>query len=167
MVGPLGERRVDRGSIDVAAPPERVFAAFADGETLMQWLPPDSMRGRALAYDFRVGGEYRFELLYDEATAPGVGKTDEGRDESAGRFVVIDAPRRMVWTVVFASDDPAFAGEMTMTWDFEPTGTGTRITVTAENVPAGISVADHQQGLDATLRNLARWAAGPSGGGPS
>ena len=44
-----------------------------------------------------------------------------------------------------------------MTWSFEPTPAGTRVTITEENVPARISQADHHEGLRASLENLARF----------
>ena len=42
-----------------------------------------------------------------------------------------------------------------MTWDFEPEGQGTLVTVTAEHVPPGISVEDRAEGLAASLAQLA------------
>jgi hypothetical protein len=48
---------------------------------------------------------------------------------------------------------------MIMTWSFEAAGAGTRVTITAENVPPGISQADHDAGLRSSLENLARYLA--------
>ncbi len=53
--------------------------------------------------------------------------------------------------------DPSFAGEMVMTWSFEPASARTRVTVTAENVPPGISKTDHDTGLRSPLENLRRY----------
>lgn len=146
--------RIDRATIDVAASPDAVYAAFTDPAVLMRWLPPDTMRGRALAYDFREGGRYRIELTYDDADA--AGKTTERTDISSGRFVALEPGARIVQTVEFESSDAAFAGEMTMTWTFTPSPRGTTVTVTAEDVPPGITAADHDAGLRASLQNLAR-----------
>lgn len=68
--------------------------------------------------------------------------------------------QRMVQTVVFESDDPAFAGEMRMTWTLAPVPGGTNVTVRCENVPAGIGHEDHQAGLRSTLENLAAFTEG-------
>jgi hypothetical protein len=57
--------------------------------------------------------------------------------------------------VQFESEDPRFAGEMIMTWLFMPAPEGTMVHITAENVPEGISPADHAAGFAATLANLA------------
>jgi Activator of Hsp90 ATPase homolog 1-like protein len=57
--------------------------------------------------------------------------------------------------VDFVSDDPAFAGTMTMTWAVRAVDRGTRVEVTADDVPDGISADDHAAGLTASLDNLA------------
>lgn len=157
MSPPPARARIDRASIVVQASPDVVYAAFADGEQLMRWLPPGTMTGRLLAYDFREGGNYAIELRYDEATPDGVGKTEGKTDVSRGVFLALEPGRRIVWSVVFASTDAAFAGEMKMTWTFEPGPDGTTVTVVAEDVPSGIDPADHDEGLRGSLENLARW----------
>lgn len=150
------ERR-DRASIVVTADPEMVYGAFADPLSLMAWLPPGSMTGRALAYDFREGGRYRIELTYGESGTPGAGKTTGNTDISTGRFVALEPGARITQTVEFESGDPAFAGEMIMTWSFERVSGGTAVTITAENVPTGIAHAEHVAGLRESLENLARY----------
>lgn len=149
--------RTDAASIEVSAAPAAVYAAFAESDKLMAWLPPGGMTGRALEYDFRAGGRYRIALTYDASAPAGVGKTAEHTDVSSGRFVALDPGRRIVQSVEFESADTAFAGEMMMTWTFAPTATGTHVTITAQNVPAGISQADHDAGLRSSLENLARF----------
>jgi uncharacterized protein YndB with AHSA1/START domain len=151
--------RTDRASLEIPAEPEAVYAAFADPEKLMAWLPPGGMTGRALAYDFRPGGRYRIALTYDASAPTGVGKTASRTDVSAGRFVSLDPGRTIVQSVQFESSDAAFAGEMTITWSFERTPQGTHVTVTAKDVPAGISREDHAAGLHSSLENLARFCA--------
>jgi uncharacterized protein YndB with AHSA1/START domain len=129
----------------------------------MAWLPPGDMTGRALEYDFRAGGRYRIELTYDEAAQPGAGKTTERTDLSSGRFLSLVPGERIVQSVEFESADASFAGEMVMTWTFESLGEETRVTITAENVPPGISKADHDAGLRSSLENLARYLGGRAG----
>ena len=120
----------------------------------MQWLPPAGMTGRVLEYDFRDGGRYRIELRYADETSAS-GKTTGDTDVTGGRFVQLVPGRRIVQSVEFESSDPAFAGEMTMTWSFEPAPEGALVTITADNVPGGISQADHDAGLRSSLDNLA------------
>jgi uncharacterized protein YndB with AHSA1/START domain len=155
----MSQRRTDRASMDVKATPEKLYEAFTDAENLMKWLPPGSMTGRALEYDFREGGRYRIALTYDDAEPSNPGKTTERTDVSTGRFRALAPGRRIVYSVEFDSADPAFAGEMILTWSFEPTAGGTTVTITAESVPPGISQADHDAGLRSSLENLARFVS--------
>ena len=74
MTGYRSKGRTDSATIVISASPNELYAAFTDGPTLMQWMPPPNMTGRALAYDFRPGGAYRIELRYREGTT-GAGKT--------------------------------------------------------------------------------------------
>jgi DNA-binding MarR family transcriptional regulator/uncharacterized protein YndB with AHSA1/START domain len=149
--------RTDTASLVVAAQPDAVYAAFADADTLMAWLPPGGMTGRALDYDFREGGRYRIELTYDEMTAAGASKTTGSTDISSGYFLSLEPGKRIVQSVDFESMNASFAGQMIMTWAFDAVSAGTRVTITAENVPPGITQTDHDAGLRSTLENLARY----------
>jgi uncharacterized protein YndB with AHSA1/START domain len=155
MTTPAGPRRTDTASRLIAAPTDAVYRAFESADTLMQWLPPSNMSGRALEYDFREGGRYRIELRYEDAKDVGSGKSGDRRDVSTGRFIELRPGTRIVQSVEFESDDPAFAGTMTMTWSFEPEQGATEVTVRATGVPSGISKADHDAGLKSSLDNLA------------
>lgn len=149
-------RRTDRADLAIAASPDAIFAAF-DRHALMQWLPPRGMTGRVLEYDFREGGRYRYELSYAEGNA---GKTTSRTDVTRGQFVAIEQNRRIVQTVEFESDDPSLAGVMTMTWGFDREGSGTRVSVVAEDVPPAIRKEDHDVGLRGSLDNLKRFVKG-------
>lgn len=67
----------------------------------------------------------------------------------------------MVQVVTFESSEERFVGEMRMTWELEPVRAGTRVTVSATDVPVGIPPADHElrlgPGLGSSLTNLARY----------
>lgn len=148
--------RTDSATKLIMATPEQLYAAFADGETLMQWLPPPNMTGRALEYQFREGGRYRIELRYRDG-AQGAGKTTGDSDISTGLFVQLVPNRRIRETVEFETFDGGLAHGMTMTWTFEPRREATEVTVTAENVPAAIGREDHIEGLTASLENLGKF----------
>ena len=147
--------RVDRADRVVRAGPARTFAALIDRDALEQWLPPAGMSGRFETFDPRPGGSYRLVLSYDEPGSSG--KTTSDSDVSEVRFVEIRPDERLVVAVDFVSDDPAFAGTMTMTWELRPAGAGTHVEVRAENVPAGISPEDHAAGMASSLDNLAEF----------
>ena len=148
--------RTDTGWRVIAAPPERVFAALVDPEALATWLPPDGMRARFERFDARPGGSYRMVLTYDDATAA-EGKASADSDIVEARFVEISPGVRVVQTVDFVADDPAYAGTMTMTWELTAVDGGTRVEIRAEDVPAGISAEDHAAGLASSLANLATY----------
>lgn len=146
--------RTDEESREISAATHDVFAALVDPRMLERWLPPHGMTGRVERFDARAGGTYRMELVYADSEA-NPGKTGQGSDVVEGRFVEIVDGVRVVQQVEFPSDDPSFSGLMTMSWLVEPTASGTRATFRAENVPAGISAADHREGLRSSLHNLA------------
>ena len=111
------------------------------------------MTGRFERFDAVTG--YRMVLTYDEAP-PGGGKASADADVAEVRRVELAPPHWIVEAVDFPSDDPAYAGTMTMTWSFEPRVTGTLVTIEATDVPPGISPDDHAEGLASSLENLAR-----------
>lgn len=78
-------------------------------------------------------------------------------DVVEARFVDIVPGVRVVQTVEFVSDDPSYAGTMTMTWEVTAVDTGTRVEIRADNVPDGISAEDHAAGLGSSLANLAAY----------
>jgi uncharacterized protein YndB with AHSA1/START domain len=154
--------RIDTGSVVVAAKADDVYRAFSDPRALVAWLPPGDMTGRVLDYDFREGGRYCIELTYASDMPADVGKTTGRTDISTGRFLTLEPGKRIVQSVEFESADVSFAGEMIMTWSFEALPVGTRVTITAENVPRGITKADHDAGLRSSLENLSRFLASTS-----
>src|SRR5918996_3688946 len=108
--------RRDAASRVIAAPPERVFAALVDREALAAWLPPDGMTARFERFDPRPGGSYRLVLTYlDPSSARG--KATTGSDIVEARYIDIVPDVRVAQAVDFESDDPDFAGTMTMTWE--------------------------------------------------
>ena len=148
--------RTDQASRDLPVSVERVYAALIDPEALAVWLPPDGMSARFDRFDARPGGSYRMALTYDDPSGS-PGKSTADADIVEARFIDLVPNARVVQETDFVSDDPAFAGTMTMTWSVEPIEDGTRVTITAENVPVGISPEDHAEGMNASLLNLAAY----------
>lgn len=153
--------RTDTASRVIAAAPAQVDAAFVDADALVAWLPPWGMSARFERFDPRPGGSYRLVLTYaDPSGAPGEATADSDVVEVRYRDVVDGV--RVVQEVDFVSDDPAFAGTMTMTWEVAAACGGTRVVITAEDVPDGISAEDHAVGLASSLANLADHVEGRS-----
>jgi uncharacterized protein YndB with AHSA1/START domain len=148
--------RTDIASRVIAAPRERVYAALVDPDALVAWLPPNGMTGRFERFDARPGGSYRMVLTYADAWAAR-GKATADSDIVEARFVDMVPGVRVVQAVDFVSDEPGYAGTMTMTWEVARVGAGTRIEIRAANVPDGISAEDHAAGLASSLANLAAY----------
>ena len=161
MADDADRRRSDVATRVINASADSIYHAFASAGSLMQWLPPLGMSGRALAYEFREGGRYRIELRYDHEASTGSGKTTDRTDITHGQFLELRPGRRIVQSAQFESSDTTGAAVMTMTWSFDTTPEGTRVTVTADNVPTSISKADHDAGLRSSLKNLAAFVERP------
>ena len=127
---------VDAASRLIAATPEKVFAALVDADALCRWLPPSGMNGRFDRFDARPGGSYRLILTYSDNSDAG-GKATDDSDIVEARFVDIVPNARVVQAIDFVSDDPAFAGTMTMTWDLVPVGESVRVEIRAATSSRG------------------------------
>ncbi|CCE08949.1 conserved hypothetical protein [Bradyrhizobium sp. STM 3843] len=136
----------------IRATQDAIYDAFIQPEKLVRWLPPDKASGEIRHFDPREGG--RFEIVLTFALAPG--KSSEHEDVVRGHFLRILPGKLIVQAVDFVSDRPEFAGTMTMTWALSAAADGTLVSLLAENVPVGISRADHELGMASTLENLAR-----------
>lgn len=146
--------RTDTASRVIAATPTQVFSALVDRDALTAWLPPKGMTARFERFDPRPGGSYLLVLTYADAT-DSKGKATADSDVVEVRYVDMVAGERVVQAVDFVSDDPAFAGTMTMTWEITAVDGETRVDITADAVPDGISAEDHAAGLASSLANLA------------
>ncbi len=102
-------------SVEIAAPPERVFQALASKEVCEWWVRPGVFDTREWTGDVRAGGRWR---------ASGVGKGKPYALE--GEFLEVDPPRKLVhtWRAVGAPGAPS-----TVSYFLEPVDGGTRVTV--------------------------------------
>jgi uncharacterized protein YndB with AHSA1/START domain len=146
--------RTDRASRVVRAPLDQVFRAFIDRASLETWLPPAGMTARFERFDPWPGGSYRLILTYTDPEGSGA-KSSPDSDIVEARYVDIVHDERVVQAIDFVSNDPAFAGTMTMTWAVRATDGGTHVEFTADDVPVGISADDHAAGMASSLQNLA------------
>ncbi|PTM59396.1 SRPBCC family protein [Desmospora activa] len=151
------DKRTDSASKVIAASPHTIYQAFLDPEALVSWLPPKGMKGHLYSFDAQEGGTYRMSLTYVEPDPSIAGKTSEHSDVVQGRFLELVPNERIVQLVEFDSEDPAFAGRMTMTWTLTAVQESTEVTIVCENVPKGIQQEDHEAGMRSTLENLATY----------
>ena len=140
----------------IRADAQAIYRAFLDAEALVGWLPPAGMSARMHAFDARVGGGYEMSLFYPPEERRFRGKTAEREDRVVVRFVALEPARRIVEAVRFVSDDPAFAGEMTLTVLLDAAPAGTAVTLAFDNLPPGLRPEDNDAGARASLAQLAR-----------
>jgi uncharacterized protein YndB with AHSA1/START domain len=146
-----------RTSRVIKAPREALYRAFTDPLALAVWQVPGEMTGKVHEFDARVGGGYRMSLFYPASEQGNRGKTAEREDRFTARFVELTPPSRIVQTISFDSEDPAFSGEMTMVVTFEEINGGTKVTIVFEHIPSGIRPEDNDAGTRSSLEKLARY----------
>ncbi|GGN13490.1 hypothetical protein GCM10010967_57090 [Dyadobacter beijingensis] len=150
--------RKDIASKVVQASADEIYRAIIDPQALAHWLPPRNMRARINQFEPWEGGQYRITLSYDH---PDLGakfaKSSDASDIAQGSFLKLSPGKCVVQSVEFVSDNPDFAGVMTMTYALSRAGDGTQVTIIAEHVPPGISPDDHLAGMNSTLDNLAQY----------
>jgi uncharacterized protein YndB with AHSA1/START domain len=150
--------RTDIASRSMDAPPDVVYRALVEQEALVEWLPPAGMSARFERFDLRPGGSYRLVLTYNDP-ARASGKATVDSDVVEARIVELVTGERVVQAIDFESDDPAFAGTMTMTWSVTAVDGGSVVEFRADDVPSGISAEDHATGMSSSLDQLAEYVS--------
>ena len=126
------------------APPDRVYRAFIDPDTMAKWLPPHGFTGRVLSMDARVGGRYRMQFT----------NFSNGQSHAfGGEYLELVQGERIVHTDSF--DDPNLPGEMRTTITFRPVLVGTEVTAVQEGIPAVIPTEMCYLGWQESLQLLA------------
>ena len=149
-----------RTSRFIEAPREALYRAFTDPTALEAWLSPGDMTGKVHAFDLRVGGGYQMSQYYPASEQDARGKTADREDRYTARYVELTPPTRIIQAISFDTDNPDFAGEMTMVATFDERAGGTDVTMVFENIPAGIRPEDNDAGTRSSLEKLARYVEG-------
>jgi uncharacterized protein YndB with AHSA1/START domain len=135
---------------------DRVFEAWMDPDRLRQWLTGPRGSCPSVEVDPRVGGEFRI------AMTSGVGKLvsllpgQSGVVHMVGRYLEIDRPERLVFTVGWEEFptirlDPE---STTVTVEFHERDEGTEVVLTHERNPSRRISSFHRYGWKGSLRNL-------------
>jgi uncharacterized protein YndB with AHSA1/START domain len=140
----------------IRAPRKAVYQAFLDPKAVASWLAPDNMRLQVHTFDPREGGTFRMSLTYRNPADSQHGKTTGDTDTYHGRFVELVDDERIVEVIEFETQDPAFAGEMTMTVVLADVEGGTEVSLVYDHVPIGIRPEDNEAGSLQSLRKLAQ-----------
>lgn len=126
----------------LGAPPERVFAAFADPGLVARWLRPSpDIALTVLAFDFRQGGGYRF--AYDVP--------DGQRMIVGGTYRVIERPSRLVFSWVIDPPDVHAGIDSEVTVTLATRGSGTALTIRHARFDRPDADQRHEQGWRGAL----------------
>ncbi len=128
------------------AAPERVFAAFADTRLVGRWLSPSpEIPLTVLAFDFRVGGAYRFAYRVPGADTVMV----------RGIYRLIEPPAKIVfsWTVEPPDEHAGIESEVTVT--ITPDDAGAELLIRHEKLARIDAVTRHAAGWQGALDQLA------------
>jgi uncharacterized protein YndB with AHSA1/START domain len=123
-------------SIEINAPPERIFRALSDPATMDRWL------SRAARVELRNGGQYSYGWTT---------KTQAGSSTPCGPTKLIEViPNRMLLHDWQYGDEPATR----VRWDLEPLGKRTRVTITHTKFDDQTMHGGYTQGWAAFLVGL-------------
>lgn len=128
------------------APIEKVWDAWTNPKSMMQWKSPESMRTTNVQVDLKVGGSYSVTM---EGKTPHDNTDIKGT--VSGVYKEIEKPTRLVFT---------------WTWDWQPEATTvtvnlkkvddtkTEVTLIHEGFETAESKAQHNQGWESTFTKL-------------
>jgi len=129
-------------SIEIAADPSAAFRAWLDPAQAARFLAAGETQVAQAEIDAREGGAFRIVM-----------EGEEGRYEHHGRYVLIDPPRRLVFTWISAGTDWRLS---LVTIRFRPIAGGVRIDLEHEGLPDSERAGRHQRGWRTILEKLVR-----------
>ena len=129
----------------LAAPQERVFAAFVDSERLRQWWGPAGFTVPRLKFDAVPGTDYRIVMQ------PPDGDVFHIR----GTFLAVEAPHRLIFTFIYEEPDPDDQ-ETLVTVTFEPRDPDTRVILDQGPFKTVARLQLHRDGWTETLERFER-----------
>lgn len=127
----------------IAASPEKVFAAWTTAEGLSRWFSPTTDHAvHVHELDVRPGGRYRIEMRHKGGAS----------HSCYGTYREIEPPRRLVFTWYW-EDRPGMP-ETTVTVSIQAEGSGSRLTLLHERFADAEERDLHQKGWIGCLDRL-------------
>jgi uncharacterized protein YndB with AHSA1/START domain len=133
---------------DIAAPRERVFAAWTDAGQASRWWAPHDFTPLSCEMDLRPGGAWRRRMRAPDGTVV----------TKWGVYREVTAPERLVFTYRTESAGVSDA-ETLVTVTFIDLGNRTRLTLRHTAFETDAARLDHQGGWTGTLERLATFIA--------
>jgi uncharacterized protein YndB with AHSA1/START domain len=132
---------------DFKASPEKVWAAWTSTEALKRWMSPSDNHATLLVeVDLRVGGPFRILM-----------RAPDGKDHDAsGVYRTIRPYRTLEFTWAWRKKPEQ---ESLVLLEFEPTASGTRLTLTHSQLADQDSVDQHMKGWTGCLNQLDKFVA--------
>ena len=149
-VADLADRLI-LATVEIAAPPERVFRAISSREIVDWWVAPGIFDTREWSGELRVGGRWQ--------------ASGEVRGEPyalEGEFLEIDPPRKLVHTWQRAGTPGA---PTTVTYVLDAVDGGTRVTLRHKGFPPGMQIATTSLGWETSFTRLAEILGNEKGAG--
>jgi len=132
-----GVVRVER---EIPVPPEDVFDAWTDPESLSIWMAPPPIEVGEAECDPQVGGRFRIVMV-----------DPTGAMEHYGVYEVVDRPHRLVFSW---RAEHLGTLETRVRVELTPTDTGTRMVIEHEGLPVEVQ-PPHAQGWGGIADKLA------------
>jgi uncharacterized protein YndB with AHSA1/START domain len=133
----------------IAAPCERVFAAWTTPEAIKIWFGPETCRVLDAQVDLRFGGEYCFHLSDKKM----------GELRLRGQYREVTPPSKLIYTWSWEGNSELELESSIVSVEFSEVGGSTEIRLTHEQLPNAEARDDHGQGLSGTLDKLEKYLA--------
>jgi uncharacterized protein YndB with AHSA1/START domain len=131
----------------IAAPRERVFAAWTTPEAIKVWFGPDTCRVLDAQVDLRIGGEFCFHLSTEKM----------GELKLYGQYREVKPPLKLVYTWSWKGNAELESESSLVTVEFVELGDLTDIRLTHEQLPSIQARDDHSHGWSGTFDKLEKY----------
>lgn len=145
-----------RFSRHIHASPAQIYRLLIDRDAVQHWKVPDGMSSYVHIFEPIVGGAFRVSLTYNSPDS--LGKTSAHTDTYHGHFVSLIPNAMVVEVMEFETNNPALAGEMTITYTLTPSEDGTDLVAVHAGLPDAVSLADNELGWKMSLDKLTAMA---------
>lgn len=137
-----------RATCELAAPPERVFDAWADPDEFAKWFcQPDKFVYTMREFDCRVGGRYDVSMRHE----------DGDHFRVSGEYRQVERPFLLSFS--WQWEDRSLTPEETLvTVELSPKGNGTMLRLTHERFVNSGARDKHSEGWSACLNRLSAYA---------
>lgn len=127
-------------------PVERLYQAWTTPDDLKQWWKPSENKLTTVELDIKEGGKFKYEFEAKEGQTAVI---------ITGEYKEVKPNEKLVysWNWDVPSDNIKKSDHQ-LTIQFQPSGEGSKISVTQENYENDESITPHQEGWEKALNDL-------------